>query len=359
MSPQKLELLDRLEAAIEHARSVTFVVAEDTGLFSIEDELVVQVRSVMQDALDLLRDVMELYDAESHDDPDLETGTTEDDFLEKIGAAISSELAAREVASLAFGALAQLKESFDSLEGSLGSGYRWVVATHADTGLRRVGKGLISVEAAMREYEGLDPVDRHWSDIRDSLEIRRLYGQLRRAILRLGEAESLEQLESHLRRAAHRINILRNREIYPFLRVYDRIPIRHLQKRIHAWLTDRESDADGKEQEGRYLWSDLTSFAELLAMVNNREDLRELDRQILRQQHGQLFDSPNGGQLEAHNILELEKLLGRDDELDRVLLDPERHTVEHLREPLTRLLEELNRPYEPLDESHPTLPIRD
>ncbi|MEM7516769.1 MAG: hypothetical protein AAF368_07575 [Planctomycetota bacterium] len=335
---------------VEDALAVTFVVPDDTGFFSIEDEAVQRVQDLIERTLLFLREVTEIYDEESHD-PELEAETGEDDFLREIGAAISSELAAREVSSLAFATRTQLKENRDALVTAIEHRNIWVVASHADTGLRRVCKGLITVEAAAREYENLEPLERMWSDIKDSLETRRLYGQFRRALHRQGEPADASEVADHLRKAAHRITILRDRKIYPFLRVYDRVPIRRLQKRIVAWIEGPGDDA-AKETEGRHLLSDLNSFAELLKQINSREDLREHDRRTAMRLYRVFFSSKNPPtELGPGHVGDLELLLGRDDELDHIVLDPLRHGVEPLREPLERLLEQLNKPFEPVEQA--------
>ena len=348
MDVRKSQLLERLGSLVENSLAVTFVVPDDTGFFSIEDEAVQRVLDLIERTLLLLREITEIYDEESHD-PSLEAEGEEDEFLREIGAAISSELAVREVSSLAFATRTQLKENRDALATALENRNIWVVASHADTGLRRVCKGLITVEAAAREYESLEPFDRHWSDIKDSLETRRLYGQFRRALNRYEEPADAAAVTEQLRKAAHRITILRDRKIYPFLRVYDRVSIRRLQKRIHAWI-ERPDDSE-KEQDGRHLLIDLHSFAELLKQINNREDLREHDRRTASRLFRIFFSSKNPPtELQPGHIGDLELLLGRDDELDQIVLDPLRHGIEPLREPLERLLEQLNRPFEPVEE---------
>ncbi|MEM6794646.1 MAG: hypothetical protein AAF725_11745, partial [Acidobacteriota bacterium] len=161
---RKSALLERLGVLAQDALAVTFVVPDDTGFFSIEDEAVQRVKDLIERSLPLLRELTDLYDEESHEDTVGEQHVREDDFLREIGAAISSELAAREVSSLAFATRTQLKENYDALTAAVENRNIWVVASHADTGLRRVCKGAISVEAAIREYEDLEPLDRHWSD---------------------------------------------------------------------------------------------------------------------------------------------------------------------------------------------------
>ncbi|MEM9556319.1 MAG: hypothetical protein AAGC60_18835 [Acidobacteriota bacterium] len=336
-------LLQRLEALLQQAESITFIVPDDTGYFSIEDELIQRVGQLIADSLELMNGIQAHYESVDSPPGALDDVGGEDDFLKEIGAAISSELAARELSDLAFVTRTQLAESHDALETALKNQYLWIVASHADTGLRRVGKGLITIESAIREYEGLEPIERRWADLADALEIRRLYGQFRRAIARGGEEPEGEELRTQLRSAANRIAILRDLKIYPFLRIYDRIPIRRLQKRILEWL-ERDDGDPAKNEEGMQLWSDLLSFAELLKQINNREELREHDRRTVTRLVRLLFEAKSmppqilPGHLEA-----LEQLLGRDDQLDRIVLDPTRHTPEDLREPLLRMRDELSK----------------
>lgn len=345
MRKDKTRYLERVQAQIEKAEGITFLVPDDTGFFSLEDDLIPRVRGLMEETLELTRELGDLYDAESHEAP-LEDAGAEDDFLREIGAAISSELATREVSNLAFVVRAQMMETYEALVSALANRYAWVVASHADAGLRRVSRGLITLESAMREYEGLAPAERRWHDLKDSLETRRLYGQFRRAILR-SEQNPAEDLATRLRGAANRIAILRDLKIYPFLRIYDRLSIRRLQKRILGWLED-----PSREEEGRQLWSDLVSFAELLVQVNNREDLREHDRKTVSRLHRVLFEARQTPQriLPSH-LADLELLLGRDEDLDRIILSPNQFGVEDLREPLERVQTQLNRSFAPIEES--------
>lgn len=348
MRKDKTRYLERVQAQIEKAEGITFLVPDDTGFFSLEDDLIPRVRGLMEETLELTRELGDLYDAESHEAP-LEDAGAEDDFLREIGAAISSELATREVSNLAFVVRAQMMETYEALVSALANRYAWVVASHADAGLRRVSRGLITLESAMREYEGLAPAERRWHDLKDSLETRRLYGQFRRAILR-SEQNAGEDLTTRLRGAANRIAILRDLKIYPFLRIYDRLSIRRLQKRILGWLERPEEPP--KDEEGRQLWSDLVSFAELLVQVNNREDLREHDRKTVSRLHRVLFEARQTPQriLPSH-LADLELLLGRDEDLDRIILSPNQFGVEDLREPLERVQSQLNRSFAPIEES--------
>lgn len=348
MRKDKTAYLERVQAQIEKAEGINFLVPDDTGFFSLDDDLIPRVRGLMGETLELTRELGDVYDAESLEAP-LEDAGAEDDFLREIGAAISSELATRELSNLAFVVRAQIMETHEALLSALASRYTWAVVSQADTGLRRVSRGLLTLETAIREYEGLAPAERRWSDLKDSLETRRLYGQFRRAILR-SEQNPAEDQTSRLRGAVNRIAILRDLKIYPFLRIDDRVSIRRLQKRILAWL--ERPDGAPKDEEGRQLWSDLVSFAELLGQINNREDLREHDRKTVSRLHRVLFEARQApARILPSHLADLELLLGRDEDLDRIILSPHQFAVEDLREPLERVQSQLNRSFAPIEES--------
>ncbi len=339
------ELLQRVESLIEKTQGMAFVVPEDTGYFSIDDDMVRQVRELMARTVELMRELTDFYDAESvaHGEAG-QSAAGGDDLLKDIGALISSELAAREVSGLAFVARGQLMEMQDALSSALEHKLVWAVASHADSSLRHAGKALIAVESAVREYEGLEAIDRRWVDLQDSLATRRLYGQFRRAVLRGGDPRTRDELAASLKSAATRIAILRGLEIYPFLRIDDRLTVRRLQKRIAAWL---DGEGDASREAGRRLWQDLISFARLLMKVNDREELREHDRQVVTSVCRLLFEPKRPAQrLSASQLKELERLEGRDDELDHIIWLAGEHSVEDLRAPLERLRSHLQRPFE-------------
>ncbi len=346
------DLLKRVEALIEESQGVAFIVPEDTGYFSIDDDMVGHVRDLTARAIELLRDLTDFYDAESaaHGE-ETEDRAGEGDFLRDIGVQISSELAAREVSGLTFVARGQLMEQQEALAGALEHKQVWAVVSHADSSRRHVGKALIAIESAVREYEGLEARDRRWVDLQDSLETRRLYGQFRRAIMRGGDPVSRDQLAASLKSAATRIAILRGLEIYPFLRIDDRLTIRNLQKRIAAW---QRGDGDSSEEAGRRLWQDLVSFARLLMKVNDREELREHDRQVVTSIHRRLF-APRRPvtRLTGSLLKDLQRLEGRDDDIDRITRLATEHSAEDLREPLERLRAQLQRPFEGRETAFP------
>jgi len=346
LTDSKQVLMDRAGELLDLARETDFVIPDDTGYFSIEDEVVRQVRALVRQSADLMRDVMEHYDAESpvHVPNEVAAGGDED-FLREIGAQISAKLAVEEVSGLAFVSRGQLLDTLSALDHAVTGREIWKVASHVDAGLRRAGRALVAVESAIRECEGLPAVYRPWQNLDDSLEVRRVYGEFRRAVLG-GDDESEElrgeELGERLHDAAGQIAELRRLDIYPYLRIDDRLEIRRLQKRIHAWIEE-----GGDAEAGGRLWSDLVAFARLLSAINHRQEIREHDRLAVNGLYQRFFE--HGGmpeRLTPDQLSWLEPLQGLDDELDVILLDPGRHRGADLKAPLARLRRELGRPFE-------------
>ncbi|MEM8961665.1 MAG: hypothetical protein AAGD38_09315 [Acidobacteriota bacterium] len=338
---QSHDLLVRVATLFERSRSIKFVVPEDTGWFALEDEMIGQVAGLVDDAIDLLREIEHYYDAKPPAADDV-TVDGETDFLREIGAQISTELASREVADVAFVSRNQLVEAQEALGRSNTQRSLWKIASHIDTSLRRAGKGMIAVESAMREFEGMPPIKRLWEHLDDSLEIRRTYGLFRRAILRGGDPAGTD-LRAQLTNAAKRIATLRDMRIYPYLRIDDRLQIRQLQKRILRWMADTDGAGD-HEEGGRRLWADLVGFSRLLTQINNREVLREHDRRVITEIVHTLYQRrPAPRSMPPQVLASLEPLLGRDEELDLLLMRAHDHGPDDWRGPLLRIQRELEK----------------
>ena len=327
-------LLSRVETLLEQTDGVNFVVPEDTGYFSIDEDLVKNVRGLLESTVVLLREISDHYD-QGGPAGELPTGEV---ALQEIGAEISSELAAQELSSLAFAGRSQLIEVQGALEKAVSERHIWAVAAHAETARRRIGKALIAVEAAMREFEELPALERTWVDLEVSLEVRRMYGRFRRFVLQGDGGATGEALVDQLKGVAEAIATLRDLKIYPFMRIDDRLTIRNLQKRILSWLEGEQQD-----DAGRRLWQDLMAFCRLLGEVNAREELKAHDSKLVRHLHRILYSGDGVHVVAPAQRNELEKLHGLDDELDELL---QREAIEpvDLEPVLSRLDRSLNPP---------------
>lgn len=362
LSSQKQELLDRVGQLIVQTQGIDIGIPEESGMFSIEDDMVKHVRSVVRETSDLLLVIMECYDGEAASPGGASDISATDDeaFLKEIGAQISSQLAVEEVSGLAFVSRGQLLDTMAIIDDAIASRQTWKVASYIDTGLRRSGRALVAIESAIRECEGLPVEYRQWQSLDDSLEVRRIYGEFRRSILDRAGADPDVALEGNdllaaLNHAAESIAKLRSLEIYPFLRIDDRLPIRRLQKRILRWLEENQGldesqlgESEGAASEnGGLLWSDLVSFARLLTQVNHRQEIREHDRLAVNGLLRRFFEGGEPpGALTPDMVSLLEALQGREDELDRIILEPDGYRGDDVQIPLERLRKELGQPFE-------------
>lgn len=340
------ELLSEIAAQIDKALEADFTVPSDTGQFEFNAELADEVVELIDESIAVLETVEARFDHEGPDDGS-DPATDEVSVLRAIGAEISSALAQQEIADLAFVSRHQLAEIRRQIESARAAEDTWHILAHRETAIRRVRKGLVAVESALREYAGAIPLPRQWESIEDALEIRRVYGQFRRSIARRGRPGD-DQIATELTRVARRIAILRDREIYPYLRIEDRREIRTCQKRIEAWLDGDLVDPEHRA-EGQRLWQDLVAFANLLAQVSRRQTLAEHDREVLARTIPIVGRRDRDALPLPRDVLEsLQTMQGRDDELDDLLHDPDAISRSGAwRRPILRLLDELDQPYRP------------
>ena len=321
------DLLGRIDSA-------DIRVPEDSALIGLAADLVPRITKLLRDATDLLTEV------ENHYTPP-EDSVEIPDTLDQIGLQISLEYAARDLNDIAFFARTDLRTAHDQLMAvAMQSGRMMALATHCESSLRRLRKALISVESAICDFEGAEPPERQWFDLEISLQIRKLYWNLRRETGGRN-VDSSKPLDVRLRSVLYRIVAFRELSIYPLLRVEDRVSLRRLLKRIVEWLNSNERD---EEDAGR-LWQDLAAFAELLIHVSHRQELQDHDLTEVAEALRTLF--PRGmilASVPAALAARLQALLGLDDELDELILAGPASRVEDWRAPLGRLQRGLSQP---------------
>ncbi len=321
------EFAERLTRMIARVEGADVRVPEDSALISLAADMVPKITRLLRDGIDLLVDIETFYG------PAL-SGREDPDSLSQIGLQISAEFAARDLNDMAFFARSDLKSSLEVLVSSATHKHsQMTLASNCEGGLRRLRKALISVESAIYEFEGEAPPERHWFDVEVSLQIRKLYWNLRRETT--GRSWAKERpLEVRLRTVLYRILAFRELSVYPFLRVDDRVNLRRLLKRILDWLNSEEHDV----AVARRLWQDLSNFAEILVQISHRQELRDHDLKLVARAYHTLF--PFGAKRRSvpeELLAELQTLLGLDDELDGLIVGAAARPVEAWREPLKRL----------------------
>ena len=320
-----------LDQLLERVQSLRFRLPDEE---EAEDRVRVFAGTLDQrlgEAIQLIGTIQKIYEEVQPD-----TGfLADDDSLLDIGRMISAEVANQEILDVLFLARAELRGARQELVNGMGGD--WLrLASSADAALRALKKSLIAVEAALYEFEGVEPPQRVWADLEVSLAVRRLYGRLRRDLLSMDEPERGE-LPGRLERAARRFRALRDSDIYPLLRFDDRQTFGRLRLRIEDWL-----HGERRVDEGQRIWQDLSGFLELLKEVNYRQELRQHDRNRLRKAYRHLFGPPSAPPPATSVREELEPLVGLDPDLDAILLSPEPPAPDEWKTTLGRLLRNLS-----------------
>lgn len=330
----------RFASLIRQVESVDVRVPEDSALIGLAADLVPKVTRQLRDGVDLLEAVQAHYDPSRQSLPER---IAETDSLLHIGQMISAEFASRDLADLVFFARSELRGALDRmLESATRDASPLMLASNCENSLRCLRKALVSVESACYEFEDVAAPPRQWFDVELSLQIRKLYWNLRRETELAGRGG--QSLEEKLRKVLYRVVAFRELSVYPFLRVDDRVHLRQLLKRILDWLNGDERDPT----EGKRIWEDLAGFAEILVQVSHRQELQDHDRELLEQVHRQLFRRLRPDKMPPGLWARLDHVLGLDEELD-VLISTRQEAVDLWRAPVERVLDRLK--------SRPELPI--
>jgi hypothetical protein len=323
----------RFDDLLAQIDSADVRVPEDSALIGLAADLVPTITRLLRTGIELLSDV------EAAHAPPADEAAEVPESLRQIGLQISMEYAARDLDDIAFFARTDLRNAHEQLIGiATRKGHMMALATHCESSLRRLHKALISVESALFEFEGRPAPQRRWFDLEVSLQIRKLYWNLRRET---GghTVDRSKPLDVRLRSVLYRIVAFRELSVYPLLRVEDRVSLRRLSKGILEWLNGDER----RPAVARRLWQDLTAFADILVHVSHRQELQEHDLSMVSNAYRTLFgDGRTAATVPAALVAEAQALLGLDDELDGLILQGSRGQVEAWRQPLQRLQRSLS-----------------
>ncbi|MCB1037607.1 MAG: hypothetical protein KDD47_27495, partial [Acidobacteria bacterium] len=179
-------LFDQIDDLLDQVSAIDVTSSEDTGSLSEFVRERPRTLELLQGGEEVLRQVEERFDAAGFKAPG--EAPVASDSLFEIGEMISTEMAAQGLADLAFIARGDLRACFQDLRSADARDF-WRLASLIDRALRRLRRGLISVESAMCEFEGRKAPIRVWGDLDTSLEIRRTYGELRREAQELDTSE--------------------------------------------------------------------------------------------------------------------------------------------------------------------------
>ena len=217
------------------------------------------------------------------------------------------------VGDLAFLAQLELRQRKARLERVAACRSAVAIIGECDSALRRIRKVLTAIDVAFARA-GIAPQSLDYaSELRISLCVRRACAKLRASIVAPGEPTPAA-LRARLRRAGTAIAVLVGWDVYPHLRVRDRLALRELQRRILDWLREGAEPTSGIR-----LWQDLAAFLRMLAQINRRQELVDHDARLVRAARDELV-----GAAVVHEELlaRLSSLEGLDEGIDALLRPP-------------------------------------
>jgi hypothetical protein len=218
-----------------------------------------------------------------------------------------------DVGDIAFCAQLELRQRLHRLREVTTSRDAVALLGECDSALRRLFKGLCAIESALARKVGSEPLLDFTSELERSLRVRRCYARFTRKILEL-PPPTPETIVARLRAVGTAIAMLVGQDVYAELRMSDRLQLRLLQRRVLAWLRGAETrDAAG----GLELFSDVTTFLDMLKQVNRRQELVEHDAALAGELLGSL--GPGAPEVPQALLARLGALAGRDASIDGLL----------------------------------------
>ena len=307
------DLLERIDELIEANRAMRGRLLPQ-GLESAAPALMREAESLVEAGLALVE----------------ETARRAEGRAEETGEGIELE-----IADLAWLGRQEVASRLDQARRAPSGDEAWRRLAVLDAALDRSDRLLVAVEERLLARLGRDGTDRSRAWLEEALEVRRVYAALHRSLRAVAEPPAGEELRDELWLIGTELEAIRRRRTEALLRLDDRRALRTLQGRIAAAL--EVPDAAG-ERVRNALWQELLTFSELLMAVNDREELRRHDREVLARLERRLELEPPR---ERPGRRELASLIGRDPELDRLVLEPDDPSTEVLRPVVERLLAEL------------------
>ncbi len=274
-----------------------------------------------------------LIEIDNHYEPQWSANASDEDIAE------SDITPEQEICDLVFLCLNEIRPCRKRLVRAIQSGNQAKIIATSGEAYRRLNTALIPLENALARADGRIPPTRMEWDLEISLQVRRLYADLRKELQTVPDATDAQIRES-LISFVLRFDDMKERDDYRFLRFDDRVHLDSLLKGTRAWLREGQ---EGDAKTGRRIWQELVNLVELMRQISIRTELRTYDRQLIRRACRELFDvEPRPEVMSPHLEEELVNLLGLDDELDWLIRNATAHPPKFWEHCLRRLLDKID-----------------
>lgn len=216
----------------------------------------------------------------------------------------------------------------------------WKMASECSSAKRAMLKSAVAIERAIAAGAGVasDLLRIAAIDVERGLRTRALYRAFR-ADIRPGDPPDERTIESRLRAVTIGLTRVCEDRAFGDLRFQDRLLFHERRAAVALWMSQVRQPGAAADLAGDGLrhWKDIAAFAECLRMINQRPELREHDEREARAALEALAWHDDDAMLDDTAFDALGSLLGRDDELDALLLSHGARRVGELRAALERL----------------------
>ncbi len=288
---------------------------QDADHAQMAGELVPAVEAVTGELVDVLDRIYRHYDSAGDEGP-----------MSSAGMIADLSMMSRQEISARLGKLKTNVENDDSLD-TIG---------RAMALLGTIRRTSVVIENSLADTAEIRRRLRSHRELDLLLDIRKSAVEL---ALALGhEGPPAVELRDRLQPTAEILGALIGRDLYWELPDDARVSACDLHSRARMW----SGGGDGHNSvSGRHLWRSLRAYVDRLLKINERHELIEYDRSIVRMAHSTVFGpSARGDSVPESMLRQLKNIAGRDSVIDRLLATDE-HTSAPWREPLLRLRESL------------------
>ena len=328
---------------------------EVAALERITDELRPQTTSLLAEARSLIGSLLDTCEVMDRPHPSLRSSPPYDvsrvsdrRFERAVDAAVASNIGSLQaIEEVAFIAQIELRQRNDRLHQINAD---WECATligECDSSLRRMRKSLSAVDLTIANVLGVPPLLDYTSELESSLAVRHALAKFRMRATRGGTPDA-NNLRARFQLISTQIEIMVGWDIYPGMRIRDRLLLRDLQQRLLAWL---EAD-NAPVTAGIRLWGDIAASLEMFGQVNRRQELLGHDIALLKRSIAELKTHETDQEVDSTVWRSLWRLEGLDLELDELFTRPA-PPKELLLIVLNRLLAQLCPPSNPPAASEP------
>jgi hypothetical protein len=341
-----------MRALVSRGQAIDIRGYEVASIDRVVNELQPATLTLLTDARSLLSSILETCEtmdsADSTQDHDAGTDNIRISYLpfeRAIDATVASKLHSRQaIEQIAFIAQLELRQRVERLEAVRPTQGAVTLLGECDSSLRRIRKALCAVDVTIARVASVPPLLDFSSELQTSLAVRRAYSRFRARVM-AGSDPLPAALRTRFRAIGTQIAIVIGWDVYPEMRVRDRLLLREIQHRVLTWL---RGGNDATAAAGLRLWQDLAACVEMLSLVNRRQELLEHDAALVRGTLARLASCANDAPVDELTWKRLLALDGLDEELDELLTQPP-----PLSEQVVSVLDRLGRQFGPSTSAPP------